>query len=112
MHKTLHLWDDIDRLYVSRKERRRGLASIEDNVDTSLQWLGDYIEKHEGGLITGTRNDTEKTLMWLRKGNLKKETESLLIAAQKPIISKQEYIRCGDRDETINHKISECSKLA
>ena len=35
IHKALHPRDDIDRLYVSRKERRRGLASIEDNVDTS-----------------------------------------------------------------------------
>ena len=35
MHKTLHPRDDVDRLYVSRKERGRGLASIEDSVDDS-----------------------------------------------------------------------------
>ena len=59
-----------------------------------------------------------------KKGNLKRETESLLIAAQnntrtnyvkakierKPENSKSRL--CGDRDETINHIISECSKLA
>ena len=37
MHKALHPRDDVDRLYVSRKEGGRGLASIEDSVDTSIQ---------------------------------------------------------------------------
>ena len=31
-------------LYVSRKEGGRGLARIEDCVDTSIQWLEDYIK--------------------------------------------------------------------
>ena len=116
MHKALHPRDEVDRLYVSRKEGGRGLASIEDTVDASIQRLEDYIEKHERGLITTIRNDTDntidermtttrkqkwegkqlyghfkrlinnishqKTWTWLRKGNLKRETESVLIAAQ------------------------------
>ena len=58
----------------------------------------------------------QKTWIWQRKGNLKRETESLLIAAQDNAI-RTNHIKaskcrlCGDRDETINH-ISECSKLA
>ena len=119
----------------------------------------DYIEKHEGGLITATRNDTDntmanrmtiirkpkweekqlygrlkwlinnishhKTRTWLRKGNFKRETESLLIVAQnntaitnhiKARINKMQQNSkcrlCGDRDETINHIINESSKLA
>ena len=54
-----------------------------------------------------------------------KETESLLIVAQKNAIGTN-HIKaridetlqnskcrlCGDRDETINHIISECNKLA
>ena len=36
MHKALHPRDDVDRLYVSRKEGRRGLASIEDSIDASI----------------------------------------------------------------------------
>ena len=159
MQKALHPRDDDDRLYVSRKERGRGLASIEDSVDASIQRLEDYIEKHEEGLITAIRNDTdntmanrmtisrkqkweekqlygrfkklintislEKTWTWLRKGNLKRETESILIAAQNNAI-RTNHIKaridntqqnskcrlCGDRDETISHIISECSKLA
>ena len=62
MHKALHPWDDVDRLYVPRKERGRGLVSIEDSVDTSIQRLEDYIEKHEGGLITAIRNNTDNTI--------------------------------------------------
>ena len=115
MHKALHPWDDVDRLYVSRKEGGGGVASIEESVDASIQQLEEYIEKHERGLITAIRNDTDntiddrmtttrkqkweekqlygrfkrlinnishqKTWTWLRKGNLKRETESLLIAA-------------------------------
>ena len=63
--------------------------------------------------------------MWLRKGNLKRETESLHIAAQNNAIrtnhikaridEMQLNIKCrfrGDSEETINHMTSECSKLA
>ena len=67
----------------------------------------------------------EKTWTWSRKGNLKKETESLLIAAQNNAI-RTNHIKartdktqqnskcrlCGGRDETMNHTISECRKLA
>ena len=62
MHKALHPRDDVDRLYVSRKEGGRGLISLEDSVDASIQRLEDYIEKHEPGLITTIRNDTNNTI--------------------------------------------------
>ena len=62
MHKALHPRDDVDRLYVARKEGGRGLASTEDSVDASIQWLEDYIEKYEGGLITAIRNNTDNTI--------------------------------------------------
>ena len=41
MHKALHTRDDVDRLYVSRKEGGRGLASIEDTTEASIQRLED-----------------------------------------------------------------------
>ena len=116
MHKALHPRDVVDRLYVSRKEGRRGLASIEDSIDASIQRLEDYMQKDDEGLITIIRNDTDntmdnkmtitrkqkwkgkqlygclkrlinnishdKTWTWLRKGNFKRETESLLIATE------------------------------
>ena len=61
MHKALHP-RDVDRLYISRKEGGRGLASIEDSVDASIQRLEDYIEKHEGGLITAIKINTDNTI--------------------------------------------------
>ena len=67
----------------------------------------------------------DKTWTWLRKGNFKRETESLLIAAQNNAI-RTNHIKaridktqqnskcrlCSNRDEIINHIISESSKLA
>ena len=44
MQEALQHRDDVDRLYVYRKEWGRGLASIEDTVDASVQRLEDYIE--------------------------------------------------------------------
>ena len=67
----------------------------------------------------------EKTWTWRRKGNLNRETESLLIAAQNNAIrtnyikarvdKSQQNSKCGlcdDRKETTNRMISEYSKLA
>ena len=112
-----------DYMYQEKREGR-GLASIEDSVDALIQRLEDYIEKHEGGLITTIRNDTEntmdnrvttrklkweekqiygrfqrlinnisheKTRAWLRKGNFKRETESLLTAAQNNAIRTNHF---------------------
>ena len=62
MHKVLHPRDDVDRLHVPRKKGGRGLASTEDSVDASIQQLEDYIGKHEGGLITAIRNNTDNTI--------------------------------------------------
>ena len=159
IHKALHPRDDVNRLYVSKKEGGRGLVSTEDSVDTLIQRLEDYIQKRGGRQITATRNNTNdtrisrtivtrkqkseekqlcgcfkrltsntsnrKTGTWLGMGNLKKDTESLLIAAQNNAIrtndikarvdKTQQNSRCrlcDDRDETINHILSECGKLA
>ena len=120
MNKAQHPRDDVDRLYVSRKEGGRGFASIEESFDASIQRLEEYIEKHEWGMITAIRNNTDNTMdnrmsidrkqkweekqlygrfkrlindtsqgkTWtlLRKGNFKRETESLQIAAQYNVI--------------------------
>ena len=152
MHKALHPRDDVDRLYVSRKEGGRGLVSIEDSIGASIQRFEDYIEKHRGRLITATRNiidhtrinrmgitrkqrweekqfyghfklvthdiSREKSWIWLRKWNLKRKTESLLIAAWNNAV-RTNHVKtridktlqnsrcklCGDRDKTINHII-------
>ena len=61
MHKALHPRDDVDRLYVSRSEGGRGLTSIEDSVDISIQRLEDFIQKRRGRLVPATRNNTNDT---------------------------------------------------
>ena len=62
MNQTLHPRNDVDGIYVSRKEWVRGLASIEDSVDASIQRFDDDIGKHERGLITAIRNNTDNTI--------------------------------------------------
>ena len=81
IHKALHPRDDVYRLYVSRKEGGRGLTSIEDSVDASIQQLEDFIEKHERGLIPAIRNDTDNTIDdWMtttRKQKWEKKSNSM-----------------------------------
>ena len=67
----------------------------------------------------------QKTCTWLRKGNLKREMESLLIVAKnnvlrtnhiKAIVDKRQenskFTLCNNRDETIDLIISKGSKLS
>ena len=61
MHEALHPRDDVDRLYVSRKDGGRGLASNGYSVDASMQHLEDYIKKFGRRLIIATRNNTNNT---------------------------------------------------
>ena len=62
MHKALHPRDDVDKLFVSSKEGGRGIASIEDSVDASIQRLEDNIEKYEEGLIRAIRNAADNSM--------------------------------------------------
>ena len=92
-------------------------------VTRKQKWEGKQLYGRFKRLINNISHD--KTWTWLRKGNFKRETESLLIAAQDNAI-RTNHIKaridktqqnskcrlCGDRDETINNIISECSKLA
>ena len=61
MYHALLFRDEVDRLYVSRKEGERGFASIEDSVDASIQRLQDNREKRKERLIKATRKDTDNT---------------------------------------------------
>ena len=61
-YKALHSRDDVDSPYISRNEGGRGLTGREDSVDASIQRIKDYIDKHEGRLITAIRNDIDNTM--------------------------------------------------
>ena len=95
-----------NRTTITRKQKRE-----EKQLHGRFKWLISNISH-------------EKTWTGLRKGNHMRETESLLIAAKnnavrtnhtKARIDKTQQNSkcklCGDRDETINHIISEYSKL-
>ena len=69
--------------------------------------------------------DRERTWWWLKKGDLKPETEALLCAAQEQA-PRTNFVKlhigrtvesplcrlCGEKGEHITHLISECKKLA
>ena len=96
--------------------------NITMTITRKQKWEGKQLYQRFKRLINDISHD--KTWTWLRKGNFKRETESLLIAAQDSAI-RTNHIKvridktqpnskcrlCRDRDETINHIISECSKL-
>ena len=63
-----------DYMYQERKEGGKGLTSIEDSVDASIR-LENYIEKHEGGLITATRNEIDNTMVNRMTMNRKQKWE-------------------------------------
>ncbi len=79
-----------------------------------------------GQHLRQTKEDMAKeSWQWLKRGSLKRQTESLIIAAQdqalrtnyrKAKIEKTTTCSkcrlCKDKDETVSHLISECSKIA
>ena len=89
-------------------------------ITRKQKWEVKQLYGHFKRLINNISLD--KTWTWLRKGNFKRKTESLLIAAQNNVIrtnhiearidKTQQNSKCrlfDDRDETINHIIGECS---
>ena len=100
MHKDLHWWH------------------LTASTNFSKIWLYGHFKWQTSKILY------EKTWKWLWKENLKRETESLSIAAQNNAI-RTNYVQskidkmqqnskcrlCSERNETINHTISECRKL-
>ena len=58
-HQVLDLRDDMSKLYVSRKERGRIIASFEDSVDTLIRPLEENIKRTKRGLLQ--RPDSTQT---------------------------------------------------
>ena len=46
LREAIYPRDDVERLYIPRKVGGRGLASIEDHVDTTIHQVEDYIKHH------------------------------------------------------------------
>ena len=133
-HRRKHWHIDTTTRRLHKKKNERGLImAIRNNTDNTInnRMTITRKQKGEGKKIYGrfkrliNNNSYNKTWPWLRKGNINSETESLLMAAQNNAIrtnhikaridKTQQNRKCGlygDRDETINHIISGCSKLA
>ena len=152
IYGALHPKSDVDRLYIPRKEGGRGLISIKDCVELAIRGLEVYVHGCKERLIQTARGDKidgeeaeivlkkskkekrledweEKALhgQYLRqtKEDLKRETESLIVAAQnqsiranlvKARIDKNQgdslCRMCRKVDESIDHIVSGCRKLA
>ena len=93
MPKESHPRDYVDRLYVSRIEGRRVIASIEDNVDISIQRLKDFIEKRGGRLTTAIGKSTNNT-----------STSGTKITRKLKWEEKQLYGRFKELTSDISHK--------
>ncbi|MUZ80509.1 hypothetical protein GLN52_23935 [Shigella flexneri] len=120
-----YITQNTERLITAAKNstKKKENSKTENKKARKEKWE----KKHLHGLFIRRTKEIahEKTWTWLRKGHLKRETESLLTTAQNNAI-RTNYIKakidktqenskcrlCGQRDETVNHIISECSKLA
>ena len=71
MPKAIHLRDNIDWLYVLRKEGRRKLESIEDYVEETIQGLKEYTQKNFERLITTASKSNNNMIN--RKAKMRKQ---------------------------------------
>ena len=104
MYGALHPKSDVDRLYIPRKEGGRGLISIEDCVELAVRSLGMYAHGSEERLIQASRGDKIDGL----------EAASVLKRSKKDSLSQGDSLCrvCRKVDESIDHIVSGCSKLA
>ena len=63
-NKALHLINNIDRFFVSRREGTRGLTSIEDCIAATIQELEKYTKDRKERLITVV-NNCNVNISWL-----------------------------------------------
>ena len=57
MYGALHPKSDVERLYILRKERGRGVISTEDCVELAIRGLEVYVHETEERLIQVARGD-------------------------------------------------------
>ena len=115
--------------------RKAGLVIKVDSVQCSQEYrneqketrLKNWKSKAMNGqhLRQTEENSAKETWQWMKRGSLKRETESLIIAAQdqalrtnyrKAKIEKSTNVStcrlCKEKEETVSHTVSECSKIA
>jgi len=125
--------------YVKESKERLIVAARGDNENADIEIGNDFKRRTQqerkikwkekmlhGQFLRHTEELADKDQwLWLTDGTLKRETESLIMAAQEQALrtnlvkakidKSQEDSRCrmcGKADESINHLLSECSKMA
>ena len=159
IHGALHPRSNISRLYLPRREGRRGLISDENAINTEERNINVCISQSQERLLKAAwerknvdeietpkeykerikrkrkqlrgqyKRETEDlsgvSWNWIRTGELKKETKGLIFAAQdqalrtntvKARIENQNVSSksrmCDSHDETVQHILCSCHKLA
>ena len=117
-------------MYLWRRRKLLEIKLCSRNLMKEIYTWAVALERYSKPFLKRSRKNLKqikqnKTCESLRKGNLKREVEFLQLAAQNNAI-RTNYIKaridktqqnckcrlCGDSDETINHIINECNKLA
>ena len=81
MHIALYSRDDINRLYMSRKEERKGITNIEDCVDTPI--LDYYIKMIQERQITALTTQGQTELKQSLKNRNGKKNNFMNISSDK-----------------------------
>ena len=74
MHNGLHPRSDVERLYILRKDGKRGLTNAEDTVIWVKISLEDHIKKSDERLLCADRGDLENLVIATEK-NMKKNIQ-------------------------------------
>lgn len=120
LKRTMRNEDGVMDMFV--KENSQKDLRIEQKKKKMENWMGKALH---GQYPTKTDEMNISSWRWLKTGYMKKETEGFLMAAQDQALPTRNYKvtimkqvgtkkcrMCGERDETVMHILSECSKLA
>ena len=91
IYGALHPKSDVDRLYIPRKERGRGLISIEDCVELAIRGIEVYVQGSEERLIQAARGDKIHGLE--AASVLKRSKKEKRLEAWEKKVLNSEYLR-------------------
>ncbi|XP_067950459.1 uncharacterized protein [Watersipora subatra] len=132
MHGALHPKSDTTKLYLNKKDGDKLLAEFHSaDLSMDLRRDDEEIDCHTKPLHGAYHRqiskvgDFHQTYMWLNKGNLTANTESLIMTAHEQVLPTRQlqtkiyHTRddprcrlCNNAPETIQHIISGCKQLA
>ena len=110
-----------------RTEVRRETRKMKDSIveKTKERWHGKRMHGQLPHSLDEKLVDNEQSYHWLKSGEIKRETESTIVAAQDQAIStnyfknkilkeeiESKYQLCKQHEETIDHLTSRCPILA